>query len=456
MDWNKLLSEERFKNSSRQKTEFDLRNEFESDYGRIMFSPAIRRMHDKTQVFPLTSDDNIHTRLTHSMEVQSIAQSLAVNLIENETIKINGFDKSDLLRNVVNIVASISICHDIGNPPFGHFGEKVIGSFFEEYFEKNKGILKPKEQKDFTKFNGNAQGFRILTKLQVLQDQAGLNLTAATLASFLKYPNLSEELKGKEYQKKLGVYQSEKKHLKFIREKTNLNQKRHPLAFIMEAADSTCYLTMDIEDGFNRKYYTYNDVISYLKEHGNEDVLNYTEELIKKIENKVIKGINEERTKIVSLRIALIQKLVETALKSFIENYDKILSGNYYDELIFEKCQGSLGRILQDFARRRIFAVREVQRLELTGETILRGLLNHFVDDFINYDEKESKNSIKTEKLYSLISNSLKTIIKLETGQDNFYEWNNYYKLRIIVDYISGMTDKFALQLFQELQGIKI
>lgn len=193
MNWSNLLSDERFQVSSRKPTEFDNRNEFESDYGRIIFSPAVRRMHDKTQVFPLTTDDNIHSRLTHSLEVASIAQSLGLNLIKRGIFKDSNLDELELFRTIPSILSSVSLCHDIGNPPFGHFGEKVIANYFKKFFEENCDTMSSDEKRDFTEYDGNAQGFRVLTKLQVLQDDAGLNLTVGTLASYLKYPILSSE-----------------------------------------------------------------------------------------------------------------------------------------------------------------------------------------------------------------------------------------------------------------------
>jgi dGTPase len=232
MDWNKLLSDERLRHTTRTHNKYDERNEFESDYGRIIFSPALRRMHDKTQVFPLINDDNTHTRLTHSLEVSTLAKSLGINLCSNPEFKkrINYEKGDDLFRIIPEILSSISLCHDIGNPPFGHFGEVVISKYFEQYFASSSNhadkLNLSKEQKDdFIHFNGNAQGFRVLTKQQVLQDIYGLNLTFATLGAFLKYPNLSNELGKQGYRKKLGVFQSEKDFLDRIRLETSLNYK---------------------------------------------------------------------------------------------------------------------------------------------------------------------------------------------------------------------------------------
>ena len=456
MEWKDLLSTARIQDTTRKINNFDFRNEFESDYGRIIFSPAVRRMHDKTQVFPLTTDDNIHSRLTHSLEVQSIAQSLGMNLIKRGLFKNTGISDYELIRVIPIILSSVSFCHDIGNPPFGHFGEKVIANYFNDYFLNNTTDLTNDEKLDFTKFDGNAQGFRVITKLQVLQDTAGLNLTAGTLASFLKYPVFSSELQedsSKKYLTKIGVFQSEKEHLSFIRETTKLINVRHPLVYLMEAADNICYFSMDIEDGFNKKYYTFEFLLNYLKTHGNTDVRKFLKETDLKIKKRLKSDINIETTKMVNFRIYLIQHLVAKTVKVFEKNYKSILSGEYYSELIFDDKEGNIAEVLQQFQIENIFCKREIEKLELTGESVIKGLFNHFVNDLLKF--KVRKGNERAKKLLSLISGSLQTIIILETGEKDFWKWNDYYKLRLIVDFVSGMTDNFALKLYQELQGIK-
>jgi dGTPase len=461
MNWSNLLSTERYKVSTRTPTEYDNRNEFESDYGRIIFSPAVRRMHDKTQVFPLTTDDNIHSRLTHSLEVSSIAQSLGLNLIKRGLFNNSKLSEIELFRTIPAILTSVSLCHDIGNPPFGHFGEKVIANYFKKYISDNKELnLSDEEKMDFTEFDGNAQGFRVLTKLQILQDKAGLNLTAGTLASYLKYPILSSEFVNdseKKYQSKIGVFQSEKEHLYFLREKTKLFKVRHPLVYLMEAADNICYFTMDIEDGFNKKYYSFDQMIDFLKTEGNEEIKNDIDSICAMVNKKAEKGKpNYDSTRIVNFRIFLIQHLVKNAVITYENNFSKIIAGEYDDELLFDKKLSPLADVLQKFQIKYIFCNRDIEKLELTGESVIKGLFDHFVFDLIQYKEKKGENSDRSKKLLNLISQSLKTIVTLETGEENAYNWSDYYKLRLIVDYISGMTDKFALKLYQELQGIRI
>jgi len=455
MNWDKYLSPERLRISTREKKQ-DARNEFESDFGRVIFSPAMRRMHDKTQVFPLTTDDNIHSRLTHSMEVMSVGHSLAINLCDNkdfiEEIKQN---KDKVLREIPVIIKNACLVHDIGNPPFGHFGETVIQGYFEKLFEKDNILeeannhsekqfdLTKVEREDFEYFDGNAQGFRLLTKLQVLDDPYGLNLTYATLGAYLKYPNTDDKVKLILSQKKRGVFQSEKSYLATIAKSCglSLNDKfiRHPLSFIMEAADSICYMVMDIEDGFNKKWFDY----AFLKEKlstipGMPETFNY---LDGKFKNEI--------TKVVNLRLALIKKLVIIAEKNFTTNLGSICEGKYNEELIKDDVNG-LAKKLNNFCAQYIFSHKDIMSLELTGHSVLTGLLDYYISFCFH------KNEAYRSRGVGLISNSIIRAALIETKQSSFEDLTDYYKLRVIVDFISGMTDQYALNHFQKLSGQKI
>lgn len=451
IEWKNILTDERLRPTTRTK---DVRTEFESDLGRINFSPAIRRMHDKTQVFPLLTDDNIHTRLTHSLEVQSIAYSLGIKIVLDERFekKTSITDRLYLFRTIPTILSSISLCHDIGNPPFGHYGEEIISNYFEKFFNDHKELGLTSEQKlDFLKFNGNAQGLRVLTKTQVLQDNVGLNLTIGTLSAFIKYPNLSNEIGKQGYRKTLGVFQSEKGHFERIRKITGLTYHRNPLAFLMEAADTICYRTMDIEDGFNKEYYSVEEFIGFLL-HFNNPIIHDKVAIFKKdkLDEIDAKNINSKTTKMVKLRIFLIQELVDLACNNFFKYYDEIMNGTYFDELIKDS-EYPIEKALGDFESTKIFSNREILSLEVAGESILTGLLNHFVPDLV-LDSK----SKRSKRLYGLFSKSLIISILIDSDKKKLDDLDVYYKLRLIVDYISGMTDNFALTTYQKLNGIKI
>jgi dGTPase len=453
MNWEKFLNPDRIRPSRRTPDrEIDPRNEFESDFGRVIFSPATRRMHDKTQVFPLTTDDNIHSRLTHSMEVMAIGHSLGLRVCEDDRfIEKTGISKEFIHRQIPVILKNACLVHDIGNPPFGHFGETVIANYFTNRFESGDLKLKltEKEREDFTLFDGNAQGFRVLTKLQVLNDTAGLNLTYASLGAFLKYPNSGEKNSSFIGTSKRGVFQSETYYLQRIAEECGLPKcgpdayMRHPLSFLMEAADSICYLTMDIEDGFNKGWFNFNDISEQLANVKNDKLQEKIGEL------KELSGPGAETTKMVNLRIFLISELVKIAVQNYIDNIDDICEGKYQDELI-KQDSTNLTKTLADFCFDHIFQEREIEQLELTGHSVLVGLLNYYIDFIF------SGNKHYVRRAKGMISDSVIRIALMETKASKFEELSDYYKLRIIVDFISGMTDQFALNHFQKLSGQKI
>lgn len=454
INWTNFLNAERIRDTRRdQNKALDPRNEFESDFGRIIFSPATRRMHDKTQVFPLTSDDNIHSRLTHSMEVMAIGHSLGLRVCENEEFaKRVKKDQEYLHREVPVILKNACLVHDIGNPPFGHFGEEVIAKYFERRFENNELCenLTKEQREDFTWFDGNAQGLRVLTKLQVLDDTAGLNLTFATLGAYCKYPNFGDKIEGGYIgASKRGVFQSEIGHMNRIAETCKLPQMegyyaRHPLAFLMEAADSICYLTMDVEDGINKGWYSYELVRDYLKDKVKNDSLHT---LFDKLDD--IKGEGSTATKVVRMRIFLISELVSLAVNKFVDNLDEICSGQYNQELIYDDVHG-IANALHSFCIDHIFRQREIQQLELTGHAVLSGLLDYYTHFIFDGSKGYKKRAI------GLISNSTIRVALFENGVSSFDELNDYYKLRVIVDFITGMTDQFALNHYQKLSGQKI
>lgn len=471
MNWNKLLNPKRFRPSKRDVLQsVDPRNEFESDFGRIIFSPAIRRMHDKTQVFPLTADDNIHSRLTHSMEVMAIGHSLGIRLSEQEQfLSKSGMDKNDVLRIIPVILKNACLVHDIGNPPFGHFGEECIQNFFLEFFATKKGkellkdgSLDELHKVDFLKFDGNAQGFRVLTKLQVLDDHYGLNLTFGTLSASLKYPNTGTIVEEKLNQKKRGVFQSEKDYLEEIAGGCDLyiNNEivRHPLSFIMEAADSICYRVMDLEDGFNKGWYSYDEIKNHLIE------VPGMEEIFDRIETD--KDIKSEVNKVVQLRIKMISKLVKIAVDNFIRHYDSITAGTYHTELIQDDPNG-LEDNLANFSYNKIFPKREIQFLELTGEAVINGLLKYYTKYLFHSNKKYRKRAFnlisKSIIKASILDNGRKSFKRAEefSNMENnlfyhFEQLNNYSKLQLIVDFVSGMTDQFALNHYQKLSGQRI
>ncbi|MFN0293122.1 dGTP triphosphohydrolase [Pedobacter helvus] len=463
MNWEKLLNNNRLRQSNRKNPE-DARNDFESDFGRIIFSPALRRMHDKTQVFPLTTDDNIHSRLTHSMEVMSVGYSLGVQLCENEEFRTRiGRDKYDLFREIPMIVKNICLIHDIGNPPFGHFGETVIQNYFKDFFSKcsfpdkkqknsQKLDLNEEQRFEFLNFDGNAQGLRVLTKLQILNDAFGLNLTFATLAAYIKYPNY-EKINDKIIeQHKIGIFYSEREYFEKIISECELKVGdrviRHPLCYLMEAADSICYLTMDMEDGYNMGLYDLNYLYNKLKD------IPSIKEKIEKIYQDPENYYKNDITKVVNFRIQIIQQLVVLAVKNFEVNLSLIETGGYNKELIEDDETNKLAEILRSVCKEKIFTYRDINSLEITGHSVIGGLLDYYIKFVFHTDKKYRK------RASALISNSIlnaafeeNNLIGNDAKIDNL---SDYYKLKIIVDFVSGMTDQYALNHYQKISGQKI
>ena len=478
IDWDKYLSSERYRNNSefdsRKKSPTEKRTSFESDFGRVAFSSALRRMHDKAQVVPLTSGDSVHTRLTHSIEVMNIAYSLGIGLCrDDDFVALYTEDKAfEYERSIPMILKTAAFVHDIGNPPFGHFGETIIQNYFKSYLEKR--IVTDSQALDFTCFDGNAEGFRILTRLQYIGDLSGLNLTYATLAAYCKYPNVNNI--DKEYigTKKHGVFTSESEIFNKMVKACNMRIgdgriKRHPLSFLVEAADSISYNVMDIEDGHAMGWYSFADVIAFIDAKmrlltGNEE---YSVLKVLGIDFKQKRiDDHDEKRMMCDFRVKAIQYFVDLALKNFKLHLETIDTGEYSKELIDD--DDYLSSVMQNFAKEYIFPQRQIEQIELTGFSVINGLLDILLNCAFSSDKK-FRNHLK-----SVLSNTLLTVAIREqnskSDKDTEYKYiskkelldydlekmDAYSKLRNIVDLISGMTDKYAVGMYQKLSGQKL
>ena len=448
MEWEKLLSDSRLgeKASSKQK-EHDGRSEFQKDFDRIVFAPAFRRLQDKTQVFPLPESDFVHTRLTHSLEVSCVGRSLG-NLVGDTVIERNPLLKNKFTKfHFGEIVAAACLAHDIGNPPFGHSGEDAIA----EYFRSGNGQkfkLKIKDEKKWTDlihYEGNAQGFRIITKLQNPKVRGGLRLTFSTLAAVTKYPRessinvRSKSLLNKAY-RKYGFFQAEKDLFKEVADKTGLNcQKnlktywwcRHPLAFLVEAADDICYRVMDLEDGFRLGFVSFRD----------------TEDLLMPLVNrKSLKGYKEidEKDRIGYLRAIAISELVSELAKVFLDEEKNILKGKFENDLISEIKRAKALKKIKNISIEKIYRSRGVVEREVAGYEVLGGLLDTFIN---SYNEAyEGKTSAKNKAVYELLPKRITEEIPNDL----------YLRLLRIIDFVSGMTDSLAVSLFRKIKGISL
>lgn len=470
MEWKKLLCEDRIRNYRPGKNPGDLRTEFEKDYHRIIGSASFRRLQDKTQVFPLDKSDFIRTRLTHSLEVSSLAKSLGQNISRKiiQEIRDDSFLES-YQTDVCDILQCAGLLHDIGNPPFGHFGETVI----REWFLKNLGkltyngqsvedLLLPQMKADLYYFEGNTQALRLVTKLHYLVDEHGMNLTKGLLGTIIKYPVSSLEINKKSgniKDKKMGYYYAERDIFEDLQRSLGTNGARHPLSYVLEAADDIAYLTADIEDAFKKGCITFGQLVQELKKCGgeeekDEDYFRMVKALEERYEKAVARGIAQPEDHAVQNWIVRVQaKLIACATDGFARHYREIMDGTYTAELLKGTEGEKLAEALGDIAFRYAFVSRPILKLEIAAETMMNFLLEKFTDAAINYGTDKEMNAVQ-EKMMALISDNYKAIYQIYSKDKNETE-KLYLRLLLVTDFICGMTDSYAKGLYQELNGME-
>lgn len=474
MEWKKLLCDDRIRNY-RGKGSSDLRTEFEKDYHRIIQSASFRRLQDKTQVFPLDKSDFIRTRLTHSLEVSSYGKSLGQNISQNiiKVIRDESF-LPEYAADICDILQCAGLLHDIGNPPFGHFGETVIRDWFTAnlpkltyHGRKLTEVLTPQMLSDFYHFEGNTQALRVVTKLHYLVDEHGMNLTKALLGTIIKYPVSSLEINkssGNIKTKKMGYFYADRKIFAEVQESLGTNGNRHPLSYILEAADDIAYLTADIEDAFKKGCISYGELVKELKAAeeaaaGNgktdQDLSEY-HRLVVRLEDKYEKALKnrEDSPEMYAVQNWIVQvqgHLIASATAGFTGNYEAIMAGSYTKELLAGTPGELMAHTLGDIAYRYAFISRPILKLEIAAENILNFLLDTFVHAVIYYDT-ETKLTAVQEKLMALISENYRTIYK-RYSKGRSEEEKLYLRLLLVTDDICGMTDSYAKRLYQELSG---
>ena len=469
MEWSRLLCPDRIRSMPGKYVSKDLRSEFEKDYHRIIGSASFRRLQDKTQVFPLDKSDFVRTRLTHSLEVSSFAKSLGQNISQKilREVKDPNF-LPEYQMNVCDILQCAGLLHDIGNPPFGHFGETVIREWFvkhlDDYSFKGRPLgqwLNPQMRNDFLNFEGNTQALRLVTKLHFLVDEHGMNLTKALLGTIIKYPVSSLEIDKKSgdiHTKKMGYYYAEKDLFEDLQDCLGTGGRRHPLAYVLEAADDIAYLTADIEDSVKKGFITYAQLVEELKEAGKDEPEDgpYFDN-VRYLEDKYSKAVKRNITKpeayAVQNWIVRVQgKLLFYATDCFAQNYWEIMDGTYRHELLAEGWGRKLADVLGDMALRHVFMSQPIYKLEIAGETILNFLLDKFVDAVVFYDTDEGMSAVQ-RKMMSLVSDNYKMIYRKYSEEMDEGE-RLYLRLLLVTDTICGMTDSYAKRLYQELCGI--
>lgn len=469
MDWEKLLCEERRRKSE---TEKNHRNEFDKDYDRIIYSSSFRRLQDKAQVFPLQENDFVRTRLTHSLEVSALGRSLG-QLIAGRIINEKNVQK-EVAEKIPSVLAVACLVHDLGNPPFGHFGETVIQKWFENWFnssnfkdlnkkfmeENKKPIIADEEIIDLINFEGNAQALRILARLQFLNDHYGINFTYGVLATIIKYPWSSDQIdkeKGGFY-KKFGYFQSEKNIFNEIKENTGLDGIRHPLTFLLEAADDIAYLAADVEDGVKKGVIPWKLVYANSKSKFDQQYKDMFDYLDKKAEVAKENGVPDLKLiEAQNFRIRVQGEMFKAASNAFMDNYDSIMNGTFDKEILDVSSASELKEFLKDQAKEYVYCNSEVLTLELVGDSVISGLLDLFIDAVTNHNDVFLYKT-KREKLYNLISPNFCHVFKLDENGKKRDEGNIslYDKLQLVTDFISGMTDSYAVNLYQKLKGMRL
>lgn len=472
LQWEQLLCEKRMRMGYRGKSEeqewpmYVTRNEFEADYDRIVGSSSVRRLQDKAQVFPLQKNDVVRTRLTHSMEVSAIARSMG------KTVGINLEKKGIFTREQTEMLAGMlqtaGLIHDLGNPPFGHYGETAIRNWYKE--KKNISTdTQNQEDADFAHFDGNVQNLRIVTKLQIMNDQYGANFTYGTLASIIKYPYSSVNMpEGKE---KFGYFKSEQHIVEKVWENTGLAKGiRHPATYLLEAADDIVYLCDDIEDGVKKGYVSWEKEYDRLKTKVADELKKKHKDpdkyktIFEKIENNPPTSDLSKNEQVLS-KVKLFRNyiqgyLIKATVHAFLEDYyEEIMNGDFgLQELL--KDEEVLVKTLKDITRRNCFVCDEVLSLEVVGEKVIRELLDTFykIVDFKDVKNLE-KSKIYEGKLYHMISDNYKYIARFDYGLNKYRDLkdiNEYDKMHLIIDFVSGMTDSYAVMLYKKLLGISL
>ncbi len=504
MNWNQLLCPERIRQYAKQSNKAeqtgeqktDLRTEFEKDYHRIIMSASFRRLQDKTQVFPLDKSDFIRTRLTHSLEVSSLAKSLGQNI--SNSVLANGLDSEftqQTKADICDILQCAGLLHDIGNPPFGHFGESSIQDWFKKHIPLIKFDGKPltevltrQMQEDFYHFEGNTQAFRVITKLHFLVDEYGMNLTKALLGTIMKYPGSSLEIaydkndpKRDIKRKKMGYFYADRENYQLVQSANGTDGNRHPLAFILEAADDIAYKTADIEDAIKKGCISYRRLVEELKEaqdaakismflepqindkHSEDDKqgsLALLEQLIGKLEVYYDRAVekqyeNPELYAVQNWVVAVQGKMLGYATGGFTKHYAEIMEGTYKKELLKETDGDLTMEIIGEIAYRYAFISKPILKLEVSADAIFDFLLTKFTSAFLYYDTPEWKrhSTAVDEKMTQLISENYKRTYHTYAQGKNEAE-KVYLRLLLVTDYVCGMTDSFAKRLYQELSGI--
>ena len=442
MEWKQLISNKRFGQEHKHAERHDDRSEFKRDYDRLIFSSAFRRLQNKTQVFPLPGSIFVHNRLTHSLEVASVGMSIG-NDISRHVIQKRPELKETLVEEIGTIVSAACLAHDLGNPPFGHSGEKAIQTFFSEGpGQKIKSMVSSEFWDDITHFEGNANAFRILTHRFKGHRQGGFVMTYSMLASIVKYP-FASSLAGNHG--KFGFFASEAESYRKIADELGvfcksapgepLKYARHPLVYMVEAADDICYEIMDIEDSHKLKILSFAETEHLLLSFFDEDIQ-------QKIRQRIIdEELTDENEKVVYMRASVIGKLENECVAAFLAHEEEILAGTFEGSLIdhISERQKKAYKECEKISYSKIYQSKPVLDIELSGYKIMATLMEVFVEAAVNPSRFNSKQ-----------------LLRRVSSQYDIENENLEERIMAVIDYISGMTDIYALDIYQKINGISL
>ncbi len=442
MEWKQLISNKRFGQEHKHAERHDDRSEFKRDYDRLIFSSAFRRLQNKTQVFPLPGSIFVHNRLTHSLEVASVGMSIG-NDISRRVIQKRPELKDTLVEEIGTIVSAACLAHDLGNPPFGHSGEKAIQTFFSEGpGQKIKSMVSTEFWDDITHFEGNANAFRILTHRFKGRRQGGFVMTYSMLASIVKYP-FASSLAGNHG--KFGFFASEAESYRKIADELGifcksapgepLKYARHPLVYMVEAADDICYEIMDIEDSHKLKILSFAETEHLLLSFFDEDIQ-------QKIRQRIIdEEMTDENEKVVYMRASVIGKLENECVAAFLAHEEEILAGTLEGSLIdhISERQKKAYKECEKISYSKIYQSKPVLDIELSGYKIMATLMEVFIEAAVN-----------PSRFYS------KQLLRRVSSQYDIENENLEERIMSVIDYISGMTDIYALDIYQKINGISL
>ena len=443
MNWQQLITNKRLGQEHKHIERHDDRTEFKRDYDRLIFSAPFRRLQNKTQVFPLPGSIFVHNRLTHSLEVASVGMSLGNDVAQRIISERSPELRGSQIEQIGQIVSTACLAHDLGNPPFGHSGEKAIQTFFTEGPGKElQQLVSPAFWDDITHFEGNANAFRLLTHQFKGRRAGGFVMTYSTLASIVKYPHASSAASKKG---KFGFFQSEQEYYQRIASEMGivrlsadgepLRYARHPLVYLVEAADDICYEIMDLEDAHKLKILSYQETEHLLLDFFEEDI---RQKILQRI---VDEGLEDPNEKVVYMRACVIGKLENECVNAFIDHEQEILSGTFTGSLIdhVNERQREAYRQCAAISVQRIYRSRPVLDVELSGYKIMATLMQQMIEAVMHPQRYYSQQLIdRVSSQYDISAPDLET------------------RLMAVIDYIAGMTDVYALDVYQKINGISL